>query len=114
MAADHLASLLSHRLAQPISCLARWIVRRQVVNVPARGQSWLPLFQFQHDFSGLQPVLPALLAELTPLFSDAELAQWFARGHSHLGGAAPAELVASDGPAVLLAARTDRFLASMW
>ena len=114
--ADHLAGLMRHGAAtmvsQPISQLARWIVSRQVVCVPWRAQTWLPLFQFGDCRACLRPGLAAAIGELGDVFDDWELALWFASSNSSLGGAAPADRLASHPVDVWQAARTDRFIAT--
>lgn len=109
---DQLAAVMRHAVAQPISLLARWIVARQIVVVPCQGQTLVPLFQLQPDLVSLRPGIVGLVRELGAVFDDWELAQWFARGNSCLGGAAPAECIGSDLPGVWQAARTDRYIAT--
>lgn len=110
--ADQLAELMRRAMPQPISQLARWIVERQVVSVQGPAGTLLPLFQFTDDLAGLRPGLAATLAELSAVFSDEELALWWARGNSSLGGDAPADRLATQPLAVWQAARIDRFIAT--
>jgi hypothetical protein len=116
VSADKLVGLMhdggERSISQPISLVARWIVGRQIVCVPWRSHTLLPLFQFGDGRSTLQPGLAAVLNELTDVFDDWELALWFARGNSGLGGAAPADRLASHPGDVWQAARTDRFIAT--
>jgi hypothetical protein len=49
--------------------------------------------------------------ELAGTLDDWELAAWFARPNSWLQNSAPVELIDVDQPAVLQAARADRFIA---
>jgi hypothetical protein len=100
-------------VSQPISTVARWIVNRQVVCVAWRSQTMLPVFQFSSDVSSLRPGLAAVMAELTDVFDDWQLALWFARGNSSLGDAAPADRMATHPVDVWQAARTDRFIATV-
>jgi hypothetical protein len=97
--------------AQPISQLARWIVGRQVISLNLAGQISLPLCQFLPGITGLQPGLAPVLAELVPVFDEVELATWFATPNGALGGAAPADRLATDPAAVHAAARLDRYIA---
>jgi hypothetical protein len=103
---------ISPPISQPISMVARWIVGRRIVCITWRSQTLLPLFQFGAGRSSLQPGLAAVMTELTDVFDDWELALWFARGNSSLGGAAPADRLATHPEDVLQAARTDRFIAT--
>lgn len=109
---DQLAAVMRHTVAQPISLLARWIVARQIVIVPCQGHTLVPLFQLEADFAGLRPGVAAVVRELGAVFDDWELAQWFARGNSCLGGATPAERIAGDLASVWEAARIDRYIAT--
>jgi hypothetical protein len=114
--ADQLAALMRDGgapwISQPISQLARWIVARQVVCVPWRAQTWLPLFQFSDCRACLRPGLAAVMTELGDVFDGWELALWFAHGNISLGGAAPADRIATHPVDVWQAARTDRFIAT--
>jgi hypothetical protein len=109
---EPMGQAVSRPISQPISMVARWIVGRQIVCVLWRSQTLLPLFQFEPDRSSLRPGLAAVMAELTDVFEDRELAQWFARGNTSLDGAAPADRLASHPNDVWQAARTDRFIAT--
>ena len=116
VSADIVVALMRHgvepSISQPISHLARWIVGRQVVCVPWRSQTLLPLFQFGDGMTSLRPGLAAVMAELADVFDDWELALWFAQGNSGLDSAAPADRLASHPADVWQAARTDRFIAT--
>lgn len=116
VSADLLAGLMRHgdgtSVSQPISQVARWIVGRQIVCVPWRSQTLLPVFQFGAGMASLRPGLAAVMAELTDVFDDGELALWFALGNCSLGGAAPADCLATQAADVWQAARTDRFIAT--
>ncbi len=53
----------------------------------------------------------AVTTELKDVFDDLELADWFIKANAWLGDDAPADRVITDPPAVLEAARADRFIA---
>ena len=116
VSADIVVALMRHgvepSISQPISHLARWIVGRQVVCVPWRSQTLLPLFQFGDGMTSLRPGLAAVMAELADVFDDWELAFWFSQGNSGLDSATPADRLASHPADVWQAARTDRFIAT--
>jgi hypothetical protein len=112
LAAEPLAERMRSHSAQPISKLARWIVERRVVSVQWCSRTWLPLFQFDEGLTRLRPGLQATLHELADVFSEWELAQWFASANTALGGATPADRLASQPGEVWQAARTDRFIAT--
>ena len=108
---DTLATLLRERTGQPISLLAGWIVHRRVLSFSWHSQTFLPLFQFDLALPQVRPGVLQLMAELRGVFDDLELADWFARPNSWLGDIAPARLYVDNFPAVLHAARADRFVA---
>lgn len=108
---DHMALFLRSHCDQPVSMLARWIVRRQLVGFVWRSQTLIPMFQVDLQHCSVRAGIPETIAELTDAFDDVETITWFATPNSWLSGAAPADLVASDMQAVLQAARADRFVA---
>jgi hypothetical protein len=108
---DEAAMLLRRHCDQPISLLARWIVARKVVSVVWQSQTLIPLFQFEIADMSVRPGVSEVIAELTGAFDDHELATWFARPNCWLLNAAPVEVIDTDHPAVLQAARADRYIA---
>ena len=98
-----------------LSRLARQIVDRQVISVDWHQETWLPLFQFDRPDMRVRDLLPPVLAELNAVYDPLELAQWFVRPNSALGGLMPAAALSGsfrpESAAVLQAARTDRFVA---
>ena len=108
---DSLALLLRRRSDQPLSLLARWIVNRQVLSFECHSQTMLPMFQFDLAALTVQPGLRPVMAELTDVFDDWELVDWFARPNGWLSGESPVAVFAGDLAAVLQAARADRFVA---
>lgn len=108
---DELSSLLRERVVQPISAIARSIVHRKVVNFPWHGVTLLPLFQFDLTTIAVRCNAALIISELSPAFDDWELAAWFAQPNSWLHGRTPVALLDTDLPAVLDAARADRFVA---
>jgi hypothetical protein len=96
---------------QPISCLARMIVSRQVVSLASRSVVLLPIFQFDLATMSLRDGPHRALLELDGVFDDWELARWFVQPNDWLQDAAPIERIENDLTAVLQAARADRFIA---
>jgi hypothetical protein len=111
VSSDEVVPLLRRRIAQPISLLARWIVDRSVVSFVWQSQTLLPLFQFDLSDMSLRSGAAEVVAELTGAFDDWDLATWFARPNSWLRDAAPVDVIDADQPAVLQAARADRYIA---
>jgi len=108
---DEVARRLRRHAAQPLSMLARWIVGREVISLVWRGQTWLPLFQF--DLATMTPHEPvrAALRELADAFDDWDAALWWATPNAWLHGDAPVDAITRDPQAVLQAARADRYVA---
>ncbi|MCX2864952.1 hypothetical protein OOZ63_24275 [Paucibacter sp. PLA-PC-4] len=109
---DELLALLRERYQQPISVLARWIVDRQVVSFEARGERWLPLFQFETGSLVVRLGVEQSIRELHDVVDEGELAEWFATSNTWLRDASPASMVSIDPAAVIDAARADRFVAT--
>ena len=95
-----------------LATLARWIVKREVVCFDWQQQTWFPLFQLEARKLLLKPPLRTVLAELSPVFDHWEIANWFARANPWLANSSPVATFATDMPAVLYAARTERFIAN--
>jgi hypothetical protein len=106
-----LALRLRPHSTQPLSLLARWIVMRRVVSYVWQSEILVPLFQFEPRDMSVRRDVSQVLDELADTFDDWELAAWFAQPNSWLQGAAPVALIGADQPAVLQAARADRFIA---
>ena len=116
---DDLADLIRHRCevagwlpdTQPVSLVARWIVNRAVVSLDSPWGPMFPLFQFDLPTAAVVDAMAPLLDELRPVFDDVELALWFVTPNDWLGGARPVSAMHHSLPAVLQAARADRFVA---
>ncbi|MDB5858913.1 MAG: hypothetical protein JWQ76_2602 [Ramlibacter sp.] len=108
---DQAAMLLGRHRDQPISQLARWIVAREVVSFVWQSETLVPLFQFELADMTLRRGASEVVAELAGAFDDLELAAWLTRPNCWLGDAAPVAVLDTDQPAVLQAARADRYLA---
>lgn len=103
--AEELLVLYRRQGGHELATLARWIVARQVVSFTWQARTWLPMFQFNPDDMTPRSELAPLLAELSAVFDDWEAARWFATPHPWLAGHAPVARVATDLPAVRMAAR---------
>jgi hypothetical protein len=108
---DGLGRLLRVRAEQPLSMLARWIVRREVVAVDWRSCTMLPLFQFEPCAMTIRPRVTDVVKELTGVFDGWSLALWFAQPNAWLEERAPVDVIHLDPRTVLDAARADRFIA---
>ena len=112
VSSDCAAVLLRAHREQPISQLARWIVGRHIVSFDWQGERLVPLFQFERADMSLRPRVREVVLELTDAFDDdLEVAAWFTSPNSWLRAVVPLVLLEIDAPAVLDAARSDRYLA---
>ena len=97
-------------VSQPISQVARWISSGSAIAFGG-GSGWLlPLFQFELPQLKLRPEMAPLLTELRGVFAGLELAQWFVTPNDWLSGRCPACTMRVDLPAVLQAARAERYV----
>jgi hypothetical protein len=106
-----MARRMRHHWSQPISVLARWIVKREIVNIVWHSQILIPVFQFSPDDLQIRRVVRAALAELVGVFDDWEIATWFAQPNAWLHEQRPLDPTARDDDDVIQAARADRFIA---
>jgi hypothetical protein len=107
---ETLTELLRTRMDQPISRLSRWIVDRDVLSLTWSSRMMVPLFQFD-PFSLLpHPAVGEVTRELAPVLGDWSLALWLVRPHALLGCLAPVVAFQHHAPAVVDAARAQRYL----
>jgi hypothetical protein len=83
---------------------------QRIVCFVARGQRFVPLFQFAEAPGQPCAAVRLALAELADVFETQEVAAWFGRPNPWLGGLAPAEAAQGAPGAVLQAARVERFV----
>ena len=108
--ADDVAADLWTRSRGGVGEVARWIVRRQVLNVYWRGTYWIPAFQFVQATVLLKQPVSAVMKELAPMLNDWDLCRWFATPSEWLDGLSPAQALESESSEVFHAARTHRFV----
>jgi len=108
--AEDLLAQLSNRPTGAELQLARWIAHGNAVSIRWSHSHWLPLFQFRWPELCLQPAMDQVLAELRPVLTSWELAQWFCAPNAWLNNRVPADLAADHPVEVLNAARGDRFI----
>jgi hypothetical protein len=109
---DELARALEDRGSGGFVSLAKLIVCAEVFGFEWRHGFWVPMFQFSPEELTIKPATKAVLAELGSAFDDWDLATWFVRPNSWLGERRPLDLLQSELPSVLQAARADRFAAT--
>ena len=108
---DEMSRRMRRRWDQPISVLANWVMRREIVNIVRPSGILIPVFQFNSEDLRVRPVVRAALAELAGVFDDWEIAVWFAQPNAWLHEQRPLDLAARDDATVAEAARADRFIA---
>jgi hypothetical protein len=110
MSSDEVVTLLMERTDQPVSRLARWIVEGDVIGLQWQARTVLPLFQFDLSTMTPRPSVTSVLRELIPALSDWEICLWFVAPNAWLDDASPLHAIALNAPAVLDAARGERYL----
>jgi hypothetical protein len=107
---DDLARLLEARSGGDFVTLARMLGAHEVFGLRWRGTFWIPIFQFDLIDLSVKPAPQTVRNELGRCFDDWELASWFTSPNLWLQGRTPVDLLDSDSPSVLEAARADRFV----
>ena len=108
---QEIVRMLKSHDESPALTLARWILKRKVMCFEWRSDTWLPWFQFRPADMNPRPELAVVLATLAPVFGPWEIATWFAQPNALLLNCRPVDAFQTDSPAVLQAARADRFVA---
>lgn len=103
------ARLLGGRTGADFAELASPVVSDDVFGFDWDDVFWVSMFQFELRDLSVRPGPRRVLAELGTSFDGWTLALWFARPDAGLGNRKPVDLVDSDLPAVLEAARLERF-----
>ena len=86
--------------------LAHLIRDRRIFVLDWRGDSWIPMFQFDAGDLSCRTGPALVRAELAGLDSGWAIATWFAQPNAMLDGCRPVNLMDSDLAAVLQAARS--------
>lgn len=97
-------SLQDHQRGD-LSSLARLIAERRIFVLDWRGDSWIPMFQFDSHELACKPGPALVRDELKALSSGWAIAAWFARPNAMLDGCRPVNAMESDLAGVLEAAR---------
>lgn len=91
--------------------LARLILGGELFSFGWQHQVWVPMFQLQPQDLAVRPAVRQVTAELVADFDGWSLAEWYLAPNSWLGARRPVDLLDDALPAVLEAARADRFMA---
>lgn len=109
---DDLARLLEDMQRGDVATLARLIASGEVFGFDWHGSFWVPMFQFELRDLSVRPSVRQVQRELASVFDGWTIAVWFAQRNSWLDEQRPVDLIETQHPAVLHAARADRFIAS--
>ncbi len=109
---EDLALLLEDRQRGDFVSLARLIASGEVFCFEWRSSLWIPMFQFDRDDLSIKPGARQVLSELSTVFDGWTIAVWFAQRNSWLNEQRPVDLLDSNLPLVLQAARADRYIAA--
>jgi hypothetical protein len=90
--------------------LAQLVATDEIFGFNWHAESWIPMFQFDGDLS-VKPALSRVLTELKPMVDEWALAAWFIQPNPWLQTKQPVDLLDSDLPAVMDAARNGRSIA---
>lgn len=107
---EDLAGWMAARQRGDHASLARMIVNGDVISFEWNDSFWLPMFQFDPVDLSIRPGPRQVVKELHDDCDGWTLSAWFARPNGWLDDSAPVDRIASDLPAVLNAARADRFV----
>lgn len=106
--AQHMARLMEDRGRSYFMSLEKLIAAGAVFGFAWQHSFWLPMFQFDPLKLSVQPSSRAVLAELITEFDGWGLALWFAGTNKALNDSRPVDLLDSNLPAVVSAARSER------
>ena len=109
---DDLGRLLEDHRRGDGASLARLVVSGEVFGFEWQRLFWVPMFQFELRDLSLKPGPRRVLAELASEFDGWTLAIWFSQPNCWLNERRPVDVLDSNLPAVLGAARADRFIAA--
>jgi hypothetical protein len=107
-----LARLLEDLRCDDYLSLVRLVVSRRVFGFERQHEFWVTMCQFELRDLSLKSRHVAVLDELIGIFDGWSLAAWFADPNPWLADQRPVDLLDADFPAVLAAARADRFVAN--
>ena len=109
---EDFARLLEDQRRGDFVSLAKLIAAGEVLAFEWRDARWIPMFQFNLGDLSIKPAPRRVLGELAKTFDGWSLAVWFVEPNSWLSHRRPVDLIEAELPAVLEAARADRFIAT--
>lgn len=109
--AQELARLLEENRRAYVMSLEKLIFLGAVLGFEWRGTVWIPMFQFERPALAVKPAPQRVLAEVHRQADRWRVAAWFVQPCPALADRSPVDVLDSNLPQVLLAARADRFIA---
>ena len=109
--ANELARLLEENRRVYLMSLEKLVALGAVFGFEWRGTLWIPMFQFERPALAVKPAPRRVLCEVARQTDRWRVAAWFVRPCPALNQRRPVELLDSNLPQVLEAARTDRYIA---
>ena len=106
---DDVGRQLEDRRCGDFVGLARLIVSGELFGFEWGGTFWVPMFQFDLRDLSIKISAQRVQIQLAPAFDGWKRAVWFARPNAGLNGRPPVDVLDIDLPAVLAAARAERF-----
>jgi hypothetical protein len=107
-----LSSLLQDKREGACMTLAALVATGDVFEFEWSHCFWVPMFQFEQPSLRVKAGPRRVCAELAREFRGSALASWFTQPNTWLGDRRPVEVLDSNLPAVLAAARAGRFVAA--
>ncbi len=109
---DKLAMMLEYLKIGDAASLGRAMASGDICSFQWRSAFWIPMFQFDLENLSFKHGPRSILRELRGVFDEWMLTAWFAQPNSSLMGHKPVDLLASNFPAVFVAAQADRDVAA--
>lgn len=106
---DALAGWLENLQPGTVADLAGQISSREIFGFHWRGEHWIPLFQIDPADMSVNPASRRVVAEFGGAHDGWTLATWFAEPNRLLDGRRPVEVLGSDLPDVVDAAKAGPF-----
>jgi hypothetical protein len=108
---DEFARMLEARHSGDSSVQLQIGLEEKILIFEWHGTAWVPMFQFDARDLSIKPGVQKVLEELFAVFDGWNLAVWFMQPNSWLDDKKPIDILDTNLPAVVAAARADRFVA---
>lgn len=102
---------MNHRANRPRQDCEAGYPHDGLIRLEWGGSAWLPLFQFCKEDMTVRAETARVVFELSPVFDGWAIAEWFMAPNAWLLNQPPIDALDTHFPAVIEAARADRFIA---